>query len=49
MSVFQYAVQVGHSFSPKEQASSNFMAAVTVHSDLIAEMNIFKVEFALVT
>jgi len=33
ISAFQYAVWVYHSFFAKEQASSNFMAAVTVHSD----------------
>ena len=30
---FWYAVKVGHSFSSKEQASFNFMAAVTICSD----------------
>ena len=33
VSAFYYAVQVGHSFSSKEQASLNFMAAVTICSD----------------
>ena len=33
VSAFQYAVYVGHSFSSKEQASFNFMAAVTIYSD----------------
>ena len=33
MSAFQYDVYVGHSFSSKEQASFNFMAAVTICSD----------------
>ena len=33
VSAFQYAVWVGHSFSSKEQASFNFMAAVTICSD----------------
>ena len=32
-SAFEYAVQVGHSFSSKERASFNFMAAVTICSD----------------
>ena len=36
---FQYAVYVGHSFSSKEQASFNFMAAVTIHSDFGAQEN----------
>ena len=31
--VFQYTVLVGHNFSSKEQASFNFMAAVTICSD----------------
>ena len=30
--LFDYAVYVGHSFSSKEQASFNFMAAVTICS-----------------
>ena len=34
-----YAVYVGHSFSPKEQASFNFMAAVTICSDFGAPQN----------
>ena len=33
MSAFKYIVYVCHSFSSKEQASFNFMAAVTVYSD----------------
>ena len=37
VSAFQYAVKVGHNFSSKEQASFNFMAAVTIHSDLEAQ------------
>ena len=36
---FYYAVQVCHSFSSKEQASFNFMATVTVHSDFGAQEN----------
>ena len=32
--LFKYAIQVGHIFSSKEQASFNFMAAVTICSDL---------------
>ena len=32
-----HAVYVGHSFPSKEQASSNFMAAVTVCSDFGAQ------------
>ena len=39
VSAFQYAVQVCHSFSSKEQASFNFMAAVTVCSDFGAQEN----------
>ena len=39
MSAFQYAVQVSHSFSSKEQASFNFMAAVTVHSGFGVQEN----------
>ena len=33
VSAFKYAVQVGHSFSSKEQGSFNIMAAVTICSD----------------
>ena len=33
VSVFSYAVKFGHNFSSKEQASFNFMAAVTICSD----------------
>jgi len=33
VSAFKYAVEFGQSFSSKEQASFNFMAAVTVCSD----------------
>ena len=33
VSAFSYAVQVGHNFSPKEQVSFNFVAAVTICSD----------------
>ena len=33
MPAFQCAVQVGHSFSPKEQVSFNFTLAVTICSD----------------
>ena len=39
VSAFEYAVQVGHSFSPKEQASFNFMAAVIICSDFGAPKN----------
>ena len=38
-SAFSYTVLVGHSFSSKEQASFNFMAEVTVHSDFKAHEN----------
>ena len=34
MSAILYAVQVGHNFSSKEQASFNFMTAATIFSDL---------------
>ena len=34
VSAFQYAIQVGHNFSSKEQASFNFMAAVTICNDM---------------
>ena len=37
--LFNNAVQVGHSFSSKEQASFNFMAAVTICSDFGASEN----------
>ena len=37
VSAFQYAVQVGHSFSSKEQVSFSLMAAVTICSDLGAQ------------
>ena len=39
VSAFQYAVLVGHRFSPREQASFNFMAAVTICSDFVAQEN----------
>ena len=39
VSAFQYAVWVGYSFSSKEQASFNFMAAVTICSDFGAQEN----------
>ena len=39
VSAFQYAVWVGYSFSSKEQASFNFMAAVTICSDFGAPKN----------
>ena len=39
MSLLFYAVYVGHSFSSKEQASFNFMAAVTICSDFGAQEN----------
>ena len=37
--LFKYVVQVGHSFSSKEQESFNFMAEVTVCSDIGAQGN----------
>ena len=39
VSAFEYAIQVGHNFSSKEQASFNFMAAVTICSDFGAQKN----------
>ena len=33
VSAFEYAVEVGHNFPSKEQASFNFMAEITVCSD----------------
>ena len=39
VSAFKYAVEVGQSFSSKEQASFNFMAAVTICSDFWAPQN----------
>ena len=39
MPVFSNAVEICHSFSSKEQASFNFMAVVTVHSDFEAQEN----------
>ena len=39
ISAFQYAVQVGHNFSSKEEASFNFVAAVTICSDFGAQEN----------
>ena len=39
VSAFQYPVKVGHSFSSKDQASFNFMAAVTICSDFGAPKN----------
>ena len=38
-SAFKYAVKVWHVFPSMEQASFNFMAAVTVHSDFRAQEN----------
>ena len=37
---FLCVVWVCHSFSSKEQASFNFMAAVTIHSDFGAQENL---------
>ena len=37
--VHRITIQVGHSFSSKEQASFNFMAAVTICSDFGAQKN----------
>ena len=34
---FHFHFQVGHNFSSKEEASFNFMAAVTIHSDFGAQ------------
>ena len=39
ISAFEYAVSVGNSFSFKEQASFNFMAAITICSDFGAPQN----------
>ena len=39
VSAFEYAVQVRHSFSSKEQASFNFMALVIICSDFGAQEN----------
>ena len=39
VTAFKYAVWVGHSFSSKEQVSLNFMAAVTICSDFVAQEN----------
>ena len=39
VSAFQYAIQVGHSFSSKDQASLNFMASVTICSHFWAPQN----------
>ena len=39
VSAFQYTIQVGHNFSSKEQASFNFMAAVTICSNFGAQKN----------
>ena len=39
VSAFQYAVLVGHNFSSKEQASFNFIAAVTICSEFGAQKN----------
>ena len=45
ISSFQYTVYVGHSFPCKEQASFNFMAAVTISSDFRAQ----KIKFLTVS
>ena len=39
VSAFEYAIQVGHNFSSEEQASFNFMAAITICSDFGAPQN----------
>ena len=39
VSAFKYAIQVGHNFSSKEQASFNFMVAITICSDFGAPPN----------
>ena len=39
VSAFKYVVYICHSFSYKEQASFNFMAAITIHSDFGAQEN----------
>ena len=39
VSVFEYAIQVGHNFPSKEEASFNFMAAVAICSDFGAQKN----------
>ena len=39
VSALEYTVYVCHSFSSKEQASFNFMAVVTIHSDFGAQKN----------
>ena len=37
VSAFEYTIQFGRNFSSKEQASFNFMAAITICSDFGAE------------
>ena len=44
VSAFEYAIQVGHNFPSKEQASFNFMAAVTICSDFGAHYSAIKKE-----
>ena len=39
VSTFLYAIYVGHSFSSKQQASFNFIAAITILSDFGAQKN----------
>ena len=39
VSTFEYAIYLGHNFPSKEQASFNFMAAVTIYSDFEAPQN----------
>ena len=39
VSAFEYAIQVGHNFPSKEQASFNFMAVITICSDFGAPKN----------
>ena len=39
VSAFEYAVHVGHNFPSKEQASFNFMAAITTCSAFGAQKN----------
>ena len=49
VSAFEYAVYVGHNFPSKEQASFNFMAAITIYSDFGAPPKLKSVTISTVS
>ena len=46
VSAFEYAISVGHNFPSKEQASFNFMAAITICSDFDKYLGAFKLKLS---